>query len=366
VKRISTIGIICLTSILFIWLLAISLNIQLIDFENYITASRMLWQRKDPYGAVEFFAPPWFAFLLLPLLHLPTRLSGSLWLFISFLSVIGSVLISASWLGLTHKGQKLFLTALLASLMPGVWFSYITGQASPLVGLGLLVCAWAIASGTAPLLAGLGFLLATLKPNLVVFPLLLCLFELVRSRNWRTTRWIAGCFLVVTVLASIMLPDWFLSLFNSWRSGDYRGGKPGLIAPGYFGLPELGIAWWVFVPLAVFTVSRWWKDGLRAEVFALALVVNVLLSPYSRSYDQVLLILPFLVVASSNHPRGYGLLSLAAIAVFLVPLTALAVLTPVLLAILLLLRMALNQRMHPTALTGRPRGVSDSSSEWSP
>jgi hypothetical protein len=52
------------------------LPMHLLDFENYMTGSRMIWHLENPYGEVEFFAPPWMAILIGPFLLLPLRAAG--------------------------------------------------------------------------------------------------------------------------------------------------------------------------------------------------------------------------------------------------------------------------------------------------
>ena len=50
----------------------------LIDYLHYDQAARLIWQGKNPYGVVEYFAPPWLAVFLLPLLPLDIALASAL------------------------------------------------------------------------------------------------------------------------------------------------------------------------------------------------------------------------------------------------------------------------------------------------
>ena len=331
--------------VLIVWLVATSWNVRMLDLENYVSASRMLWLGEDPYGSVEFFAPPWLALCLFPLIVLPPKLAVAVWLFVNVLAVGGAVALSTRWLCVTGRLRRMFLMGALPVLIPGVLFCYVTGQIVPLVGLAMLFCAWRISSGMVNWIVAIGLLFATFKPHVVVLPVLICVLELIRRREWSGLLRIAVCMAVASVFAFAVLPDWPVSLIGAWVQGDYRGGRPGLVATGYWGLRELGIPLWAMLPLALYTVSLWWRRGLNAQVFSLALTTNLLLVPYSRRYDHVLLILPFLSLMRFGELHDYGILLLAILALFVAPVTKLFwVLTPVLMTLALLLKGVTNVR----------------------
>src|SRR5262249_35906769 len=71
------------------WLLSRALPLTLLDFEHYVQPSPLLWQGQNPYGLVEFFAPPWLALLLAPLLPLPIKLASAIWILLT-LAAIGA------------------------------------------------------------------------------------------------------------------------------------------------------------------------------------------------------------------------------------------------------------------------------------
>ena len=171
----------------------------------------------------------------------------------------------------------------------------------------------------------------------MALPIGLCLLELVRQRRWRTIVIIISSLLILSVLSFAVLPDWLPSMLNAWVMGKYRGG-PGLISSGYRGLRELGIPFWVFLPLGVYVLFGWWHNGLNGYTFSLALITNLLILPYSRSYDFVVFILPLLVLTEFESGRNWFSFALAIMSVFVLPWTSLAVVAPVLLAIALLLK----------------------------
>lgn len=322
---------------LLVWLLAQFLPMAPLDLQNYLAATRMLVQRQNPYGQVEFFAPPWLALLLLPLVNLPLPVAAAVWLLLSVAAVAASVALAFRWLAPRSRAQRLLFTTIIPTVMPAALYSYITGQLTPLVGTAVLASAWGISAQSGAALPVLGLLFASLKPHVALLPVLLCLLELVRKRDRRTILTTALCAGILAGLATLWQPHWAASLIKAWAGQDYKGGAPNLISPGYLGLRELGISPWLLIPLAAYTLLRWWRDGLAPHVLSLALPVNLLLIPYSRSYDHVLLILPLLYLAGLKTRRGRRLLATAMVAVFVLPLTPCAVLAPALAVIALLL-----------------------------
>jgi hypothetical protein len=325
---------------LLVYIMARSLPIRLLDLDNYLSATRMIARRQNPYTRVEFFAPPWLALLLLPLAWLPPKIAASIWLITGLGCVAASVLLACRWLERCAGIRRLALSAIIPTLMPGALFSYITGQITPLVSAAALVAAWQISAGTGVWIPALALLLTTLKPHIVALPILICGLEMVRTKQWRSLLVASAGLAILAGLATVWQPDWIPSLIKAWSSQGYKGGAPGLISPGYRGLRELGIPGWAFLPGVAYTLCRWWRDGLQPHVLALALPVNLLLIPYSRSYDFVVLVLPMLYVASLERRLDYWILGVAILGVFVLPFTGLAVISPVVLLIAVLLKEA--------------------------
>lgn len=316
------------------------LNFRLLDFEHYLSAARLIWSRASPYGVVEFFAPPWMAVLMAPFLWLSPHAAKLIWLLLNLTAVAGAALVSFRWTTPSPSPRWKFVSLLalaLVAFMPAALFSYVTGQVSPLVGLALLLLAWHIAAkpmATEVILVS--FLVTTLKPHLAAMPVALCLLELLRRRDWKLLAWLALGVMAATLFAYATNWNWLSELLLAWQSGDYRGGRSGLVAAGYTGLSELGIPAWLWLPLATYVVVRWWRHGLTSSTLALALAVNLLLLPYSRSYDYVLLILPGWSLGMDFGRRNWLALGIAVVSLFVLPFTVLGLLTPVLIVLGLL------------------------------
>jgi hypothetical protein len=301
-----------------------------IDLRNYLAAAQMILRGESPYKRVEFFAPPWMAVLVGPLLALPENLAGLLWTVLSIATVGGAAAVAIHWLGVPASPSGRAAVVVLAAVTPAALFVYVTGQVSALVALAAVWLADLLRRGR--LRAGwllLAVLVASLKPHIVGLLVLMCLFELVRRRAWKALAWIALGMAGVALVALAVIPSWPSDLLAAWWGGAFRGGRPGLVSPGYFGLAELGLGPWFFAPLALYALYRWWKGGLGPTTVSLALAVGLLLSPYSRGYDDVVLILPALVLILAPALRRRALGAAAGAAGLLLPVTNLSLLAPV-------------------------------------
>ena len=330
-RRVLLLLAVALASLLAVYLAAATLPIRLIDFEHYRLAAQMLWQGQSPYGQVEFFAPPWIALGLGPLLLLPPNVAAAVWFVGSVLAACLTVLAAETWLGLLPASPRAGLLVVLAlALSPAALFVYITGQISTYVGLAVIVLLWQAGERRAhPAVVAMALLIAAAKPHLAALPVLLGLLELIRGPGWKRLGWPLAALIVAAGLSFAFDRQWPAHLLTAWLAGDYRGGQPGLVSPGYVGLSELGAPVWLFVPHALYAVYAWWRRGLRVDTAALALSVGLLLTPYTRSYDLVLLTLPLVaLLASAWRARRPGLAVLA-LAAWLLPLTAFSVLPPV-------------------------------------
>ena len=98
-------------------------------------------------------------------------------------------------------------------------------------------------------------------------------------------------------------------------------GGVGLVAPGYIGLAELGASAWLFAPIIVYLLAYWWREGVSVRVLAQAFALCLLVTPYSRGYDDVVLILPSLAcLAIPGGPRRWlGLVLVIAASAFAQP-----------------------------------------------
>ena len=308
-------------------------SFQPLDFEHYWTASRLLWSHISPYNTVEFFAPPWMALVMWPFILMPNQMAALLWLMINLASIGGSVALAFHWTNSLQPNPWKMVFIACIFIMPGSLFSYVTGQVSPLIGLAVLLLCWYISTKprqntTTTILIVVSFLITTLKPHLAILPDMLCILEIVRRRDWSLITGLVIGVIGVMLFAYATDAKWISELLSAWLAGNFRGGKPGLVASGYTGLQELGIPIWLFAPLAVYVLYQWYKQGLSISVITLAISVNFLIIPYSRSYDYVMLILPGWFLVKDFNYRNWFAISTAIVSLLIIPFTILTILTP--------------------------------------
>lgn len=322
-----------------------------IDLGHYMQASRLILGGEIPYRRVEFFGPPWFAFFVVPFLLMPSQAAGSLWVLLSVLAVSGTAIESSIWQTFPRRGVIHTLAIGGLAVAPPALYVYITGQISGVVGFALVHLARSLnlPKGESKLLGiALAFAVMTLKPHIVLLPALLCILQLLRLRAWKSMAAVLFALAGLVFLASIVVSGWPTALLQALREGAFRGG-PGLVARGYVGLWELGVPIWLLVLPGIYACAYWWKQGLTPMTVALAIAANLIVAPYSRAYDHVLLVLPALVAASpSELPRLNTARALAFTSFVLLPLTPVALLAPALMMIALLVRIRIERRQQPS------------------
>ena len=300
-----------------------------VDLANYATGAGMLLRGQNPYGPVEFFLPPWSVVLLWPLALRPLGYMAGPWMVLSAFALVVQGGIVLRWCA-ARPGKGLWIAVVgLSALSPAAIFCYVTGQVSPLVALATLVALRLASHGSsAPLAFGVAVGMALLKPNLTLVPITVCLLEIVRMRRFRYTLQAGIVVAAFLAVAFAVQPSWPSDLAAAWMAGAFRGG-PGLAAAGHRGLIELGVPPWLLVPALAYVARAWMREHLSLRVVALSLTAGLLVTPYARAYDLVLLTLPALLGLISTS-RGHAFrATVLLLSVLVLPLTPLWMLAPV-------------------------------------
>lgn len=307
-----------------------------LDFLNYRTATSLLLQGENPYQTVEFFAPTWSVIFLAPFALLPLSIASGIWTLISSGSQFITGAIATDWLEIPRGKMHASLLVLVAILPPAL-YTYLTGQVSSFISLALLLALKNCSQNKVhPVRLACLFAISCMKPHLSAIPILLCVLELIRKKNFSILFWTCIVFSGFIAFSFFLLPEWFLNMLQAWLGGAYRGG-PGRAAPGYLGLLELGVPYILFIPTLIYLFYDWNVEGLTDHVTAIALSTSLLLAPYTRAYDQVLLVLPFTTAFSqSSHKKVIPTCFLLAAGIIL-PITPYWTLAPVFTLIGLLL-----------------------------
>jgi len=283
-----------------------SLNLTPVDFGRFYKASETILARQNPYGRIPFFAPPWIAFMLSPLLLLPLPSAALAWTLLNIAALVVSA--CTLWaLAAAPEKRGRFLLAGLAAILPYALFNYVSGQLSVVSLMACALCAWGL-SADRPWAIVVGLTLTTLKPHIVALPALVVILELVRRRHWLWILQAVAAPVGLGLIALAFVPTWPRELLAAWLGGGFRD-QP------VFDLQTFNIPGWTTYPFVAYTLFVWWRRRCDAYVLAVATVANILATPYSRSYDYVLLLIPLIVAwaapPSSRQRLALGLTTLA-------------------------------------------------------
>ena len=292
------------------------------DFDQtFYPAARYTLAGENPYTAEyietdqgappDFFSPAWLLPILLPFGLLPQEIARTVWV----LFLVGVT--SAALLQMQAWGFK-GLRPLLLILLPWALITLLFGQVTPLVLLGtiwalnLLRIAYSVNDNAIRntqydwLKLVLAFLLIGIKPQLGIFIAAPLLLEML----WRRDRRLIGLTIFGGLLLGLTLlitPPWLISKAAAvqeitaplWKSTLEREltlwGWPLWLAQPVRLLVVLMMARWAWLQKG--TSPMWWAGWLTAVL---------IITPYTRAYDGVLL-LPMLGLMVMHRRWQLGL-----------------------------------------------------------
>jgi hypothetical protein len=261
---------------------------------------RQRWTGSRRQGGEPFYPSIWFPIVVgvgLPLGALPLSNAANLWLLISLGAALGTVLLVYRSLIPCRQPHSVLRAGLLVMLFVPPYAHLNQGQVSLLV-LASAVAGWALLEQGHPGWAGAVLSLGWAKPQLVILiwpalawlaakqgkTRLLCLGWLAGSLGQTLPLWILDPIWPAGYLEALRAnPNWLQpnirSLLAFWSNNEAVGWLVALLALG------IGVAW----------LSRLWRRGSGIVALAWTLALTPTLSPFSWSYDQVLL-LPLLAI----------------------------------------------------------------------
>lgn len=137
------------------------------------------------------------------------NLARALWMTTLELGLIGLTFLSLRMIR-WRPGLFMLVIILLFSLF---WYHairpLINGNAVILVALGLVAGVLAMVNKKDEA-AGILFALTTIKPQVVLFPLLFIVFYSFFQRRWRIIIWLVGTVGLLSALAALLIPDWLM------------------------------------------------------------------------------------------------------------------------------------------------------------
>jgi hypothetical protein len=304
------------------------------DFFTFWLAGHMLTQGSDPYAPEEWLAghhlfnvswipnpayvyPLPLALLFVPFGLLPLEQAFVWWVTLSLGMLIASLLLLCPpWRDKASRGLFVPLLAGCIFFRP-VAVTMVAGQVS----------AWLLFTLTAVLVlwekgkwewGALLLPLLVLKPNLGAPLVTLLALWLFFQRRYRALLSLAMGGLVLLLAGMLINPAWVLEY---WSIGSAKLAQTFGYSPTVWGLASLacgfhrpctlavgGIAAALLVAGTVWLLIRRGSLPDPHSAMSLAVTVTLLITPYTWTYDQILLILPIIVAAFSLLRRRGGFL----------------------------------------------------------
>jgi len=148
--------------------------------------------------------PPWTLPLVYPLAVFPYRSASLVWS--AFLLGVALLTVFLSWRIYGVQSMPPGLVFALLMLFPPLWFAVFGGQIGPLIAVGLVGFLWSVLHGK-DRTAGACLFLLTIKPHLMLLPLVAALLWSLREKRFR-------------ILASALLVTGAAALIPLFSNGD--------------------------------------------------------------------------------------------------------------------------------------------------
>jgi hypothetical protein len=257
------------------------------------------------------------------------EVARALWMTTLEVGLIGLALLS---LRLTRWKMSIWLLPLFL-LFSILWYHslrpLINGNAVILVALALVAAFAALRSGRDEM-AGVLLGFSTIKPHLVIVPIIFVLIWTVSYRRWRTLAWLTITMVMLSLSAMLFVPDWPLQNLREILaySGYNPPGTPGAVFETV--LPATGrqLGWGLSAVLGLVLIGEWlfaWKKEYRWFLWTgcLTLVISQWIGIQTDPGNFILLFLPLVLVFSKWSERwgraGNVLISIAMLLLFILP-----------------------------------------------
>ena len=254
--------------------------------------------------------PPWTIVLITPVAPFVYRISRLVWL----LTSIVILLICSNFLWIIYDGSKKHKWAAL--LVTFTFFPTLLmlkqGQINPWVLLGLVGFLYWTTQRRNDWLAGISVALMTIKPQILLLFWIVLLFWIIKKQRWRI---LLACCLTLTFASLLIMvrnPLIFQQFFNTYLGDtpvEWKTPTIGFYLRLWMGVDKF---WLQFIPPIIgiiWSIGYWFRNGNDwrwcREIIPL-LWVSVLASPYSWTYDQIILLVPILSVTSSLLVGGWS------------------------------------------------------------
>ena len=262
------------------------------------------------------WSPPWLILIMLPVGVLPYTIAIPVWIFCNTL-LIGVSLLLTWKICVGNRPSRGILVVYLAGFLFVETLTYLAiGQITSLVLLGIVLGIWLL-DRNLDFLAGIAFLLTTIKPHISYFFLLLAFIWVIQNRRWKVLVGFLISALISMLVFWITNPDWiidYLTLLNNLpfsrlylsTLGDFMSVKFKLSIFNYSAL----LLVFLVKPLLQLLKAEGWMTATN-----LALLISIPLSPYGFNFDHVVILPAFVQLiawASSDELPRKAIVFLAA------------------------------------------------------
>ncbi len=262
---------------------------------------------REDEDQVAFAYPLYVSLFILPLAFLPYPQAQALWLsglvFLT-LATVSIILRTFDWK--PSPGGLLALSLWCLLLYPTAR-SIVLGQFTIFVLALVALALWAMQRGW-DFLAGCSLALTTIKPQMVFLLIPFLLLWGLTGRRYRILGGFLAMMAILLLLPSFLLPTWILSFitglsrYQAYTSA-YTGGRSPLRILFDFLLPSplsFGATLLASLPLGGYMIYQWVRAlRERGEIFQAifwTIIITLLLPVQTGTTNQVLLLLPFLLL----------------------------------------------------------------------
>lgn len=315
-------------------LLAVSLSVDKngyrdLDFFTFWLGGRLASQRQDVYnstqwvGAHSVYGSTWIpnlyyvyplftALLFIPIGLMPIETASLVWLVLSFVAILASVLLLIKLLAPQNWRQWIIPFVLALCIFRPVILIFLMGQIGGLLLLLIVLAVFFISKGkSTPAHILLAFLLV--KPNIGVPLLAFYGAWLVWRGQWKNLAVLGGASLGLLLIPMLLDPGWIqkyisVGLYKSQIDNLYPTlrGLAGLLTANQ---PLATTILWAAGSLAllvgmIMMIVRLKNMITTIGILCLSILFCLLVTPYLRSYDFLLLLIPILYVTLSRVKPG--------------------------------------------------------------
>ena len=287
------------------------------DFIEYWSAGQLLIAGANPYDFDALYAlqqtvgytnadpmimwnPPWLLVWIFPIFFLPFPEAAVSWLIVSIVLVLFSGILVWRTVSPKRLQEKVMIPAIATITFLPLLFALALGQMSTLMVFGVAGFMYFM-NDHKPFLAGLFLSLTMVKPHVVYLLWIAVFFWIITQRDWRLTSGICVMMIFSVAVLWIVLPDWLSFYYGALK-----------IPPLYWTTPTAGTYLrllffrnWTqahFVPtivtgllLAGYLVTK--RPVLKwVNAVPPLLLVSLPTAPYGWSFDQIILLIPYLCV----------------------------------------------------------------------